>query len=121
MNSLVSGGSTVIEVPDETPTPLKVEQMNTVLVKIETKEHRGPVQLSIDLHDKSDYKCSIGTQKNVNMESYIWQAVEKEIKSKEENRSINMKRKMVLRPFKAFDPAQLSSKQTVLDVDKNLW
>ena len=45
LNGLVAGGSTIIEVPPETPVSLKVEQMNTVLVKIETKEHRGPLQL----------------------------------------------------------------------------
>ncbi len=32
-----------------------------------------------------------------------------------------MKRKIVLRPFKAFDANQLTGKQTLLDVDKNLW
>ena len=32
-----------------------------------------------------------------------------------------MKRKIVLRPFKAFDANLLTGKQTLLDVDKNLW
>ena len=66
--------------------------------------------------------CCVGTHKNVNMDNYTWKNVEKEVKdSKGIKRAINMKRKIILRPFKAIDASLLTSKQTVLDIDKNLW
>lgn len=106
----------------EVPTALSVDSMNTNLIKVETKEHHGPLQFTIELHSKSDYMCCVGTQKNVNMDNNIWKHVEKEVKdSKGVKKAISLKRKIVLRPFKAFDASLLTSKQTVLDVDKNLW
>ena len=43
LNQLVSGGNQVIPVSAEAPTYVQVVSMNTTLIRIETKDHRGPL------------------------------------------------------------------------------
>jgi len=84
--------------------------MNTVTVRIETKGHRGPLQIKFD-YDKNvageDIKVSVHTHAKVSIEDYIWQFEDR--------------RKISLRPFKAFNAKLLTSKNKNREVDKNAW
>ena len=48
--------------------------MNFVTLKIDTKDHRGPLQLNIkfDQKEKSDIKVSIHNHAKVNLDDNIW-------------------------------------------------
>ena len=82
--------------------------MNQQIVKIETENHRGPLQLTIEYESgcTTDLITSVDTTPKVCIESNIWQFTGK---------------KKTLQPFKAFDENQLGPKQNLADVDKQLW
>ena len=82
--------------------------MNTTMVKMETKDHKGPLQFTIQFTNKvGDLICSVHSISKVSLENFVWQFKDK--------------KKMIMRPFRAFDENLLSGKQTLADVDKNLW
>ena len=83
--------------------------MHTHTIKIDTKEHQGPLQINLEFLErfKGDIKVSVHTHAKVSLDSYIWQFEDK--------------KSMILRPVKAFDVKLLSQKQQKLDQDKNLW
>ena len=110
LNQLVSGGSQVITVAPETLTTLSAPSMSSVLVKVETKDHKGPIQFTVEILGRgdADLTCSVHTNQKVNLDSFIWQKKD-------------LRKTMILRPFKAFDETLLAPKQQVADWDKTLW
>ena len=109
LNQLVSGGNTTIVVLPEQPVMIDVVSMSQTLIKVETKDHRGPLQLTVEFEPRKegDLITSIHSIAKVTLENFIWQFKDK--------------KKMILRPFKAFDSNLLTAKQSINDVDKNLW
>ena len=109
LNQLVSGGNTTLIVIPEQPVIIDVVSWSTTVVKVETKEHRGPLQFTVEFESRKegDLISSMHSIAKVSLENYMWQFKDK--------------KKMILRPFKAFDKNLLSSKQNVNDWDKNLW
>lgn len=93
----------------ETACAIDVLAMNTFNCKIETKDHRGSLVLSIESakRNDNDIKVSIQTNSRVTTDNNIWYFEDKKV--------------MTLIPFKCFDKNLLGSKQTMADVDKNLW
>ena len=93
----------------ELPSSLYVRSMNSVTVKIETKGHRGPLQLSVkhDTREKADIKVSVHMHPKVNFDEYIHQFEDKRV--------------MVMRPQNFFDERQMNSKQKNVEHDKNAW
>ena len=83
--------------------------MSNTMVKVETKEHRGPLQFTVEFESRKegDLITSFHSIAKVTLDNYIWQFKDK--------------KKMILRPFKAFDQNLLTTKQSNSDVDKNLW
>jgi len=65
--------------------------MSTYNLKIETKGHRGPLQLNLEFVErfKGDTKISVHTHSKVSSDNFIWQFAD--LKS------------FSLRPVKAFD------------------
>lgn len=93
----------------EHPVSIIVVAMNYALIKVETKDHRGPLKFSIDFDARGDgdIVTSVHTQSKVSLDTYIWQFKDKT--------------RLTMRPFKAFDESLLTGKQTINDIDKNLW
>ena len=58
----------------ELPSSIFIRSMNFVTLKIDTKDHRGPLQLNIkfDQKEKSDIKVSIHNHAKVNLDDNIW-------------------------------------------------
>ena len=91
------------------PTSVIVVAMNPTFVKVDTKDHRGPLQFTIEFEHRGegDLITSIDNQHKVSLDTYIWQFKDR--------------MKMTMRPFRAFDEGMLTAKQSINDVDKNLW
>ena len=85
--------------------------MNTVVVKIETKGHKGPLQFNIDMHKPGDLICYAHSHANVNLDNKLWTY-------RHDNK---LQKPMQFTPFKAFDESMLTGKMTVHDIDKNTW
>ena len=70
--------------------------MHTHTIKIDTKDHQGPLQINIEFLErfKGDIKVSVHVNAKVSLENYIWQFEDK--------------KSMILRPVKAFDAKLLS-------------
>ena len=85
--------------------------MNSTLVKIVTKNHRGQLVLTIDfdIRGEGDLISSVHTHPKVSLENHIdkWQ--------------FKNRKRIILRPFAAFDEASLGPKQAMIDVDKAAW
>ena len=96
----------------DSPISVEVQPMNTTLVKVETKDHKGPLQFFIDMHKDGDLTCYASPNQKVNYENKIWTY---KYNPKERNKP------MTFTPFKAFDENLLTGKQTVNDIDKTLW
>ena len=109
LNSLVSGGKDIQLLIPELGSQIEVVAMNTHLIRIDTKDHQGPLQINIDFIDRfmGDIKCSVHTHAKVGLDSFIWQFMDK--------------KSMNLRPLKAFDAKLLTAKQSKLEFDKNIW
>ena len=77
---------------------IDVISMSQTLIRVETKEHRGPLQFTVEFESRKegDLITSIHSIAKVTLENFIWQFKDK--------------KKMVLRPFKAFDQNLLSAK-----------
>ena len=43
LNQLVSGGNTTVTLSPENPTDIEVISMNSIIVKVELKDHTGPL------------------------------------------------------------------------------
>ena len=93
----------------EHPISIIVVAMNSTCIKVDTKDHRGPLRFTVDFDNMGDGDLitSVHTQAKVSLDTYIWQFKDKT--------------RMTMRPFKAFDEGLLTGKQTINDVDKNLW
>ena len=63
--------------------------------------------IEFDFRGDGDLVTSIHSLSKVSLQTYIWQFKDK--------------KKITMRPFKAFDESQLTAKQSMLDVEKNLW
>ena len=65
----------------ELPSSLFIRSMNSVTVKIETKGHRGPLQLSVkhDTREKADIKVSVHSHAKVNFDDYVQQFEDKRV------------------------------------------
>ena len=73
--------------------------MNTTLIKVETKDHRGPLQFTVVYENSrgdTDLVCSVDTNAKVSLENNKWQRKDK--------------KKMVLYPSRFFDPKLLTGK-----------
>ena len=57
LNSIVTGASQVLLVSPEQAISVEVQSMNTTLVKVDTKDHKGPLQFFIDMHKPGDLTC----------------------------------------------------------------
>ena len=82
--------------------------MNSTLVKVETKEHRGPLQFTINLDSRAegDLVSSLHYHNKVGIECF-----KKQYKDK---------RKMLIFPSQFFEDALIPSKHAH-DVDKRVW
>ena len=67
------------------------------------------MQLTVEFESRKegDLISSMHSIAKVSLENYVWQFKDK--------------KKMILRPFKAFDSNLLTAKQSINDMDKNLW
>lgn len=85
--------------------------MNVFNVKVQTKEHRGPLTLSVDVFNRIDQDLIIyvNTNHKAGPDHYIWKF------------EMRGRTRFTMMPFKAFDKHLLTAKQSILDVDKNLW
>lgn len=111
LNQIVSSGKQIAMVSPETPTVIEVTQMNTYNIKVQTREHRGPLVLSVDVFNRIDQDLTVYVHTNhkVGSDFYIWKF------------ELRGRTRFPLLPFKAFDKNALSAKQSLLDIDKNLW
>ena len=93
----------------EHPVSIIVVAMNYTCIKVETKDHRGPLKFTVDFDNMGDGDLitSVHTLSKVSLDTYLWQFKDRT--------------RMTMRPFKAFDESLLTGKQTINDVDKNLW
>lgn len=85
--------------------------MNTTLVKMETKGHKGPLRFTIDMHRPGDLMCFADSHAKVNSDSRLWRY----------RYDLNLPKPMLFSPFKAFDENALTGKLTVNEIDKNAW
>ena len=53
---------------------IDVVSMSNTLVKVETKDHRGPLQFTIEMESRKegDLVTSLHSIAKVNLENYIW-------------------------------------------------
>jgi len=93
----VSGGNQCITLVPEQVTPVNVISMNTAILRVETKNHSGPLQFTVEfLKHPSDLICSVHSLAKVSLDNYIWQFKDK--------------KKMIMRPVKGFDESLLTGK-----------
>ena len=83
----------------EQPASLFIRSMNSITVKVGTKDHRGTLQLNLkfDSKVKTDIKVSCHTHAKVSLDDHLWQFEDKTC--------------IVLKPAKAFDESLLTAKQ----------
>ena len=98
-------------IKEDQATSVECLPMNTALVKIETKNHKGPLKFNIDMHKPGDLLCYAHSHAKVNFDNKLWtyRYDEKSRKS------------FVFTPMKAFNENMLTGKMTVHDIDKNAW
>ena len=91
LNSLVSGGKDIQLLIPELGSQIEVIAMSTHTIKIDMKDHSGPLEINIEFLErwKGDIKVSVHTHAKVSLDNYIWQFEDK--------------KKLVLRPHRAFD------------------
>ena len=65
----------------ESSSQIEIHAMSTHMIKLETKEHRGPLQLNLDLIPGyiGDIKISIHTHAKVNNDDYLRQYIDKKV------------------------------------------
>ena len=65
----------------EVSSQIEVPAMSTHMIKIDTKDHQGPLQLTLDFIErfKGDIKISINTHAKVNSDDYLKQYIDKKM------------------------------------------
>ena len=73
LNQLVSGGNTTVTLSPENPTDIEVISMNSIIVKVELKDHTGPLQFTVNFEPgkSSDLTVSIHNIAKVNLDNWI--------------------------------------------------
>ena len=108
----MSSQSKIIVVSPDAASLVDVAPMNSTLVKIETKGHRGPLKFFLNMSSISgDLTCYVHSNPKASSDSKLWTY----------RFDIHKPKPMTFTPFKAFDESLLHGKQTINDIDKNAW